>query len=50
MKKMLPELIGTAGYGLSVAGCYVLWGPGTALLAGGLALILGALLAARGRA
>lgn len=49
MKKMLPELVGTAGYGLCVAGCYLLWGAGVAMLAGGVALILGAFLASRGR-
>lgn len=47
MKKMLPELVGTAGYCLAVAGGYVLWGLGPALLGAGLALIVGGYVAAK---
>ncbi|WP_170320301.1 MULTISPECIES: hypothetical protein [Pseudomonas] len=41
MKKMLPELVGTAGFCLFVAGLHIEFGPGIAMIVGG-ALLLGA--------
>lgn len=43
MKNWLPELIGTAGFGLFVAGLYVQFGPGWALIAGGVLLLAAAI-------
>lgn len=43
MKTWLPELIGTAGFGLLVAGLYVQFGPGWALMAGGVLLLAAAI-------
>ena len=43
MKKMLPEIVGTAGYCLLVAGLYVQFGPGWALIVGGIGLVAGAI-------
>lgn len=42
MKKWLPEVLGTAGYCLLVAGLHVQFGPGVALIAGGALLLAGA--------
>lgn len=43
MKKMLPEIIGTAGFCLLVAGLHVQFGPGWALIVGGVLLLAAAL-------
>ena len=43
MKNWLPEVIGTAGYYLFVAGLYLQFGPGVALMVGGALLIAAAL-------
>ncbi|WP_449103329.1 hypothetical protein [Pseudomonas veronii] len=43
MKKMLPELVGTAGYCLFVAGLHVEFGPGVAMIVGGALLLAAAL-------
>ena len=43
MKKMLPEFVGTAGYCLLVAGLYVQFGPGWALIVGGVGLVASAI-------
>lgn len=43
MKKWLPEVLGTAGYGLLVTGLFVQFGPGVALIVGGALLILAAI-------
>lgn len=42
MKKYLPDVLGAAGYGLLVAGLYAQFGPGVALMAGGVLLMIGA--------
>ena len=42
MKKYLPDVLGAAGYCLLVAGLYVQFGPGVALMAGGVLLMAGA--------
>ncbi|GEM_PF-3993558 len=43
MKKWLPEVIGTAGFCLFVAGLYLQFGPGVALMVGGVLLMAAAL-------
>lgn len=43
MKTWIPELIGTAGFCLLVSGLYVQFGPGWALMAGGVLLLGGAI-------
>ncbi|WP_242173791.1 MULTISPECIES: hypothetical protein [unclassified Pseudomonas] len=43
MKTWLPELVGTAGYCLLVAGLHVQFGPGWALMAGGGLLLVAAI-------
>ena len=45
MKKMLPDLLGTAGFCLLVSGLFVLYGYGVALVVGGVLLMAGAFLA-----
>ncbi|MCP1652752.1 hypothetical protein [Pseudomonas nitroreducens] len=47
MKKMLPELIGTAGVCLLGCGLWLQFGPGWACMGGGGLLIAGALVALR---
>ena len=44
MKNYFPDLLGAAGYCLLVAGLYVQFGPGVALMAGGVLLMIGAYL------
>lgn len=41
--KWLPEILGTAGYCLLVAGLYVQFGAGVALMVGGSLLLAGAI-------
>lgn len=43
MKKLLPELVGTAGFVLLGAGLYLQFGAGVALIACGVLLLVGAL-------
>lgn len=43
MKTWLPELIGTAGFCLFVYGLHVQFGPGWALIAGGVLLLAAAI-------
>lgn len=45
MKKMLPDLLGTAGLCLLVGGLLLLYGPGVALVIGGVLLMVGGFLA-----
>ena len=45
MKKMLPDLLGTAGLCLLVSGLLLLYGPGVALVVGGVLLMVGGFLA-----
>lgn len=45
MKKLLPDLLGTAGLCLVVAGLYLLYGLGVALVVGGVLLMVGAVVA-----
>lgn len=45
MKKMIPDLIGAAGVCLLVAGLYLQYGAGPALISGGSLLMLGGFLA-----
>lgn len=45
MKKMLPDLLGTAGLCLLVSGLLLLYGPGVALAVGGVLLMVGGFLA-----
>lgn len=47
MRKLIPDLLGTAGVCLLVGGVYVRLGQGEAMLVGGALLIVGAFLAAR---
>lgn len=47
MKRLLPDLLGSAGYCLLAAGLYVRFGLGVALIAGGALMMLGAFLAAK---
>jgi hypothetical protein len=42
MKKYIPDLLGAAGYCLLVAGLYAQFGPGVALMGGGVLLMVGA--------
>lgn len=46
MKMMLPDLLGTVGVCVLVAGLYRVFGDGVALLGAGLLLMAGAFLAA----
>lgn len=48
MKKLLPELVGTAGFCLLSGGLYVWFGAGPALCGAGGLLLVGGFLAARG--
>lgn len=47
MKRLLPDLLGSAGYCLLIGGLYVRFGLGVALIAGGALMMLGAFLAAK---
>lgn len=47
MKKMLPDLLGTAGLCLVVGGLYLLYGLGLSLVVGGVLLMVGGVLAGR---
>jgi hypothetical protein len=47
MKTWLPEILGTAGYCLLVAGLYVQFGPGVAMMVGGGLLLAVAVKAVR---
>jgi hypothetical protein len=42
MKKYIPDSLGAAGYCLLVAGLYVQFGLGVALIGGGVLLMVGA--------
>lgn len=46
MKRLLPDLLGTAGYCLLTAGLYECYGLGVALIAGGVLMMVGAFLMA----
>ncbi|MCD5980504.1 hypothetical protein [Pseudomonas quasicaspiana] len=48
MKNLIPDLIGAAGYCLSIGGLYVLFGTGVALLVAGVGLMAGAFVLGRG--
>lgn len=47
MKTLLPEIIGTAGYCLLVAGLFVQFGEGVAMIVGGALLLAVAVKAVR---
>lgn len=47
MKRLLPDLLGTGGYCLLLAGIYTRYGLGPALIAGGVLMMAGAFLAAK---
>lgn len=47
MKRLLPEALGTAGYGLLCGGLYVVFGTGVAMCVGGTLLMVGGYYAAK---
>jgi hypothetical protein len=47
MKKLVPDLLGVAGYCQLIAGLYLSFGLGLALAVGGALMLLGGYLAAR---